>query len=279
MASVHDPLLHLLRGDPSPLLHLVRARHPDLPTDGWSAASETFSRASLPERRPDLVLLHDDAQVVIIVELQNRRDERKLRTWPYYAAAAAMRHDRDALLVVVTLRRSVAAWARGPHASPWATVHPIVFGPDEMPTAGGPPALLLLAALARGARDRRLLDQAVAATATLDDDHAIAYLDLLREHLPGLAPRILEVMMSRTKGRTAGFQKFIEEFSRMVGREEGKVEGKVEGRDDARRDDIALLLRRLGREQELASLPSLQGAALERRYELLLNELITQAAP
>ena len=277
MPSVHDPLLHLLRGDPAPLIHLLRARRLDLPITGWAPASEAFSRAALPERRPDLVLVHPDVDLVLVLEIQGRVDPRKTRTWPYYAAAAALRYGRDAALIVLTLRRAVAAWARELPPQPWGTFRPIVLGPDELVAHDATPALAVLAALAGGARDRRLIERALRLIAPVDNDARTAYLDLLCEQLPHAMADILEVMMSQAREPSAAYRSLIEQFSRMVGKEEGKIEGKIEGAADRVRAHIVDLLARLGR--AVPDLDALELYDLEQLYERLLDEAIPAREP
>ena len=289
MASIHDPLLDVLRSDPTPLLRLLSALRPDLPLTGWTARSESSGRPKGPQRQPDLVLMHPDVPLVLIVELQLRRDERKLRTWPYYAATAELRHGCDAMLVVVTLSRGVATWARGPHRKLWGRLEYTVVGPDDLPDPGGDPAMLVLAALARGRRDRGLVERALVSLGDVDEERAKMYLGLLQDHLPTIAAQILELMMNARRKRAESVERLLEEFSKMVGREEGKIEGKLEGKLEgrlegklegeaegarrARREDVSRLLRRLRRDAEIEGLSALELPALDVLFEQLLDEL------
>lgn len=274
MPSIHDPLLDLLRSDPTPLLRLLRARRPGLPLTGWTARSEQAGRPKGPQRQPDLVLMHPEVPLVLILEVQLRRDARKLRTWPYYAATAELRHDCDALLVVLTLSPAVARWARGPHHKAWGSLRYLVLGPDELPDPGDDPAMLVLAALAKGRRDHALVERALLALGDVDEERARMYLELMQDHLPHIAPKLLELMMNARRKRSESVQRLIEEFSKMVGREEGREEGREQGASHARREDVARLLRRLRREQEIEGLATLDLAALDRLFERLLDEVM-----
>lgn len=279
MASIHDPLLHLLRDDPTPLLTLLRMAAPEatslgpLPLQGWKASSEAFGRARFRERRPDLVLIHPECPIVLVFELQNRIDWRKLRTWPYYAATAGLRHNRDAVLVVFTLRRSVVTWARSLPSPPWCRLRLVVIGPDELRDDSTSPALAVLAALAGG--DPQRVEHAVTILDRLDEAARMAYLDLLREHLSGRrVVALLESMMARKQREYPAYKKLIEEFSRMVGREEGTAQGLQQGTANTTRSLVADILRRLGRDAEISALETLDLPTLQQRLQSLLDECV-----
>ena len=130
--------------------------------------------------------------------------------------------------------------------------------------------MLVLAALAKGRRDHALVERALLALGDVDEERARMYLELMQDHLPHIAPKLLELMMNARRKRSESVQRLIEEFSKMVGREEGREEGA----SHARREDVARLLRRLRREQEIEGLATLDLAALDRLFERLLDEVM-----
>lgn len=72
-------------------------------------------------------------ELVIIVEVQLKRDPRKARTWPSYVVSAMSRFDCEIVLLVITDKRSVARWARGPFGTAQMPLRPVVFCLAEMP--------------------------------------------------------------------------------------------------------------------------------------------------
>jgi hypothetical protein len=72
-------------------------------------------------------------ELVILVEVQLKRDPRKARTWPSYVTSAMARFDCEIVLLVITDKRSVARWARGPFGTAQLQLRPAVFCLAEMP--------------------------------------------------------------------------------------------------------------------------------------------------
>lgn len=143
----HEGLVELLRESPELLLELLRVRLPGLiPAATRVEAADIHSRVITPlERRVDLLLTLSrtderapgtaQAGVVLIAEVQLRRDARKALTWPLVVATARERHRCPVVLVVLTRDRRTAAWARGPFGveSPGLSLRPLVLGPDDIP--------------------------------------------------------------------------------------------------------------------------------------------------
>ena len=107
----HDILLLALKEKPELLSELlfrvagVRLAGPLAPAD--SAARFAVSL----ETYPDLVFTTPGPDPSwILVELQNRKDERKARTWHLATSVLLQRH-RMGDLVVITASRAVARWA------------------------------------------------------------------------------------------------------------------------------------------------------------------------
>jgi hypothetical protein len=108
----HEVVLLAIRENPELFAEVFRRIvGTDLPGPIEVIDSNIRFAASL-ETRPDLVLRTPNATSRwIIIELQNRRDERKCRSWPL-AASVLLQRDGMGDVVVVTSSRSVAAWAK-----------------------------------------------------------------------------------------------------------------------------------------------------------------------
>ena len=275
MATLHDHLVHLLRGDPSLLVALLHPHRPDLPPTGWTEVSESVGQAKPLQRHVDLVLKHPDFPLVLLVEIQNKRDPAKRRTWPSYTYSVADRYDCDVLLVIITLDRDVAAWAEEPLCSPCGIFTPFVLGPDNFPIRDDDPALLTLAALARGDRDPNLVRRSVSALATLDRGAAAAYFNLIRVRWPEIAKAILEELMDNVTVDTSAFDVFIAEYSFRRGEARGEAKGyqrgEAKGQAATQRDLAARLLVSLHRQEDLPRLAALPDADLPA----FLDELMT----
>lgn len=269
MTTLHEALLHLLRSDPSLLPSLIGAFRPDLPLSGWREVSEALGEPRPLRRHADLVLQHPECPILLILEVQRQIDRTKRRAWPYYAAAASSRHDQDALLVVITLDRAVAAWAEEPIVSPCGIFQPFVLGPDQIPSHIDSPAALTLAALARGDREPALIRRTVLALAKVDKDTAAAYFNLIYTRWHDLAVTVLEEIMNTQPYDSTAFDRFMADYSYR----RGKQEGKAEGLHEAHRRLATKLLQTLGRTQDIPRLDTLDDEALPAFVDDLLHEL------
>jgi len=109
----HEVVLLAIRENPELFAELLRrVVGTDMPGPIEVMDSNVRFAASL-ETRPDLVLRTPNAASKwTIIELQNRKDESKCRSWPL-AVSVLLQRDGMGDVVVITASRSVAAWAKG----------------------------------------------------------------------------------------------------------------------------------------------------------------------
>ena len=212
-SAFHEMILELVRSEPE----LLRAWAPAWVRDAWREGAEVtvadsqFVEHAPIERRADLVLRLDGLSIV--VEAQLRRDEAKLPAWPVYQSLLRARSGHPVIVVVVTTRRSVEAWAQqGIEMAPGQRWSPVVIGPASIPASptraqvARNPALGALALRAhrerpedeslRAARDVLAgLDDATASG--LADDAARLYLDAILDAAPDGVRRALEDEMEQ----------------------------------------------------------------------------------
>ena len=108
----HEVVLLAIRENPELFAEVFRrVAGTDMPGPIEVIDSNVRFAASL-ETRPDLVLRTPNATSKwIIIELQNRKDESKCRSWPL-AVSVLLQRDGMGDVVVITASRSVAAWAK-----------------------------------------------------------------------------------------------------------------------------------------------------------------------
>jgi hypothetical protein len=109
----HEVVLLAIRENPELFAEVLRrVVGTDMPGPIEVIDSNVRFAASL-ETRPDLVLRTPNATSKwTIIELQNRKDESKCRSWPL-AVSVLLQRDGMGDVVVITASRSVAAWAKG----------------------------------------------------------------------------------------------------------------------------------------------------------------------
>lgn len=109
----HEVVLLAIRENPEIFAEVLRrVVGTDMPGPIEVIDSNVRFAASL-ETRPDLVLRTPNAvSRWTIVELQNRKDESKCRSWPL-AVSVLLQRDGMGDVVVITSSRSVATWAKG----------------------------------------------------------------------------------------------------------------------------------------------------------------------
>ena len=207
-SSVHEIILALFREHPG----LLRAWAPDWVRDAWregadvTAADSPFVEHAPVERRADLVLRLDGLSIV--VEAQLRTDQAKLAAWPVYQALLRARSGQPVIVVVVTTKRTVEAWAKeGIEMAPGQRWSPVVIGPGSIPRSptraevARHPALGVLALHAH--RERTKEESLVAAREVLGgiddatalglaDDAARPDLDSILDAAPEAVRRALE---------------------------------------------------------------------------------------
>ena len=100
----------------------------------------------------------DGEDFLLAVESQERRDDRKEASWPYYVAYLQSKYRLPVLLLVLCRDRATAKWAAGPFdcgTRGWTVqrTFPLVVGPDNLPmitdarTAARNPAMAAFSAL------------------------------------------------------------------------------------------------------------------------------------
>jgi hypothetical protein len=154
---MHEIPLALLDEEPSMLLGLVRAAGgPLVDADDVVPVRESFADVVPATYAADRVYLARRGErpvAAFVVELQRQADSGKHFSWPMYLASAHARLGVRTSLVVVTLDRAVARWARRPIPTfQDGCLAPHVIGPDEIPRdlEGASLELMVLATMAHG---------------------------------------------------------------------------------------------------------------------------------
>jgi hypothetical protein len=112
-----------------------RGRHPP-PHDHVESVSADLGSALPVELRADSsfrLVRGRAAALTVVLEVQLDVDRNKRFTWPAYLANARLRDRCAAVVVVVTVDRRVARWARKSITlGPGSFMQPLVIGPDEV---------------------------------------------------------------------------------------------------------------------------------------------------
>lgn len=240
-SHLHEALLQLFRNRPELAPELLRALQADLPAyTGVRIDSADLTEIQPAEYRADLVVsLMDDAPILgIVVEVQLSTDDRKHFAWPAYVANLRARMKCPVCLLVIAGDEAVARWAAKPVEMGGGNCFaPLVLRPSSVPevTDGAlaqvDPELAVLSAIAHG-RDAdihkavRIAHAARVASACLDEDRSVLYLDLILAALSEPARRELQIM------KPAGYE-FQSDFAKHF-----VAQGRLEGR-------AALVIRQL----------------------------------
>ena len=233
----HELTLDLFRRRPALLAVLLRSARGVEVESSLAVRSETFAQLKTSSYAADVVL--EGERDTLILEVQLRRDEEKLRSWPLYVASAHAATGKRTLVVVLALDGGVARWAARPIATfQDGSFCPIVLQGSSIPrvtdleAARAEPELAVLSALAHG-REHRAVEVGLAAwigavtVAVGDADRGKLYADAVLASLSKKDARaLLEVVM-----KTEGFE-YKSEWMRQnfaEGRAAGKAEGKAEG--------------------------------------------------
>lgn len=263
-SMLHEGIVRLFRERPELAPTLVRdALGVALPPHGEVALESVDLTHLRPAARyaDVVVVLRDGAAPVhaLIVEVQLRRDDEKLRSWPAYAANLRSRLGCPVDVVVFTTKRSVARWAARPIVLGTRSVFgALVLGPEQIPRITDPEqakAACELAVLGALAHARGEVEEAIeTATAALDavrgleDERALFYADLVWAALSAAARGALQALMR------SGKYEYQSEFARKYfgagkaeGRAEGMAEGEAKGRAEGKAEGKAELLAKLMR--------------------------------
>lgn len=211
-SSTHEGLVELVRDHPRLVAEMLECLFGlSVPTFAHARVeSAELSQWQPTECRADAVVTlrstDGEALLAAVVEIQRSYDPAKHYVWLLYVAALQVRLRCDVVLVVVALKRRVAAWAARPipYGHPGLVLAPLVAGPDAIPVitcddeAKAQPWLAVLSALAHWGHPQR---EAVF-TALLDSlevvntEQRALYIDLIRVGLPQAARQILEGLMT-----------------------------------------------------------------------------------
>ena len=209
----HEILVDLLRGRPSFAPELVRdVLHAPLPAfERIRVGEATLTQLAPTEYRADLVLVLEGSDgatpaAALVVEVQLTPDKSKRWTWPVYLASLRARLHCGVTLVVVTPNEAIARWAAQPLdlGHPGFSLTPLVLGPATVPIvreeqhALANPELAFLSVLVHGQGPEALAvaKAALVAAASLDEDRATLYADLILNQAPGAVHAALEALMN-----------------------------------------------------------------------------------
>lgn len=235
----HQTLVEMFRESPGLSARLLKAAGQRVPRGAHlRLGNADLSSSKVIERRADLVLLAMKAgrpELVIIDEIQLRCDARKLHSWPQYAILAQARYRCPVVVLVITMSRRVATWARRVReVAPGMHFAPLVIGPDEVLAAGSVghgreqaewavlAALVSLEFPVKAAE--RVVKRALNACRRLPVDERIVYSDLI---LGALGPALKEALMPSIEG-----YKFRSEFAlkhQALGEARGEARGTAAG--------------------------------------------------
>lgn len=238
----HEALIDLLGNAPGLLLDLLPTA--ELPADPqakviYGPERTTQMPAELYVDRVGKVEFTDGRVLMVLIEVQLRRDDRKKFTWPVYATEVRRQWRHPVALVVWCPDETTASWAREPiQLGPFGTGAPAAVSPRNFPVITDPDqwsgnvGTAVLAALAHQ-RDRRFPEIAAALLRLLESveaKQAEIYYDNLAGVLDDSAREILEGTMSTM---TPGYKSTFLRTAHAEGVAEGREEGREEGRGEA----------------------------------------------
>lgn len=244
LSSLHETLAEMIRHRPALVVDLLAdALDVDVPVhDGVRLEPAECVDLAPVEYRADAVIALTSSRgpvLAIIVEVQLWQAHAKRRSWPVYVTTLRARLNCPTALLVICVDKAVARWCAEPiELGPGGSrIVPLVLGPDRVPVvtdiaeATRRPELAVMSALAHGGdpQHTEVLDVLLGALATLDEDRALLYLDVLLDALPEAAFAYLEALMA------TGTYEYRSDFARRYffeGKAEGKSEGKTEGKTE-----------------------------------------------
>jgi flagellar biosynthesis/type III secretory pathway protein FliH len=182
--------------------------------------------------------------LVIIVEVQLRRDRRKAQAWPGYVVSAMARFKCEVVLLVITEKRSVAKWAKGPFGTAQMPLRPVVFCLDELPQqlsssdAQLRRAIAVLDALAHPSE--QTLRSAFESIKLFPSELRELTYDALRRAAPSaLIERMEEKRMLPAHMFKSRFARYHIARGKKMGLEEGREVGREEGREEVQKKWVA----------------------------------------
>jgi hypothetical protein len=238
----HELQIEFIRNRPMTAVELLRDAAGVQPPPFATATVEAvdFTQLTPVEFRADsVVVLRDsagEAQLALIVEVQNSRDGRKRFSWPVYVTALRARLECATALMVLCPDPAVARWCeQAITLGPSGSVTPVAVHPGRIPLITDPdqaracPELAVLSATAHaeGAEIGPALQAMLAALDTLDEDRARLYLHYVFSVLPAVARKHLEEIVTTT---SHDYESIARQYlSHWVdqGRQEGRAEGEA----------------------------------------------------
>ena len=184
------------------------------------------------ERHADKVVVYEagDPVQAVVIEVQRGRDPDKRWSWPVYLAGLRARKRCPVILLVICVDPSVADWCAQPIdlGHPGWTLTPLVLKPDAVPVvtdrheAVRSPELATLSAMVHGTTPLRheVFDALLSGVASIDDERAKLYIDIVCAMLPQIAKQELEEMM------LSGIREYKSDFARKYVAE-GRAEGEA----------------------------------------------------
>jgi hypothetical protein len=224
VSMAHEILVDLFKNRPSLAAEML-TEVLGVPLPAYSEArlaSIDLTEIQPAEYRADVVvllLLDGDVPVVIIVEVQLEKRERKRFTWPAYVTVSRAIHGCPADLLVVAPDPVVAAWCAEPIAigAPGFILRPQVLRRADVPVVTDPaeaarrPELGVLSAMAHGETEQgaTIAGAVLPAIRGLDDDRARFYYDLVYNSLNDAARKALETMMKGYEYQSDFAKKYV----------------------------------------------------------------------
>jgi len=210
----HDLLVDIFRDDPDLVSVLLRGLGVSI--DGRARAVDAAFSAPVVGYQADAAFLVGG--VLVVIEVQLRKDVRKHKSWPIYEATARARHPAACVLVLAP-DAEVARWAAEPIAlGPSGSICcPLVMGPAQLP--GEPalrkhPGVATMAAIAHPS-DPILAIEALTACNTLPEDKRKLYLDVILTALDDAVRKAVE-MNSLDLSKYSPNDPFVKRYQRYL---------------------------------------------------------------
>jgi hypothetical protein len=224
----------------------------DAPQHNVGIVSEIYSELTPAQFAADAAVLCAPGSghpLGIIVESQQRFDEKKDRTWPAYVTSMGRRFNCDVALLVLYPDHKSAQRCRPLHVGPPdSLIRPLALHPAMLPPITDPeqarqlPELAIWSAPAHadGPCGQAVVQAIPAAISTFDRDQGKLYYDYVASRLSTVARKILEETVA-----IKGYE-WKSEFAithRAEGRAEGMEKGMAKGRAEGRATSILRVLR------------------------------------
>ncbi|GAA1517479.1 hypothetical protein GCM10009827_035570 [Dactylosporangium maewongense] len=251
---LHETLIEMFRVRPVLAAEILDGQlHVPVPefTEARLSPSDLTDVIPTEYRADAVVTLNDEHKTVlaVVIEVQLRKDNRKLHSWPAYVATLYARLHCPVALLVLCPDQAVADWSVAPIAigPPGSVVTPVSLGPAQVPvvtdtdSARRHPELTILSALAHGTRPdpQPIFGAMLHAFDKIDLDHARLYYELVLSGLPPAAQRLLEDFMTTTGHQyRSDFAKGFFNSGRVEGRAEGLIEGRAQGKTEGKAEGI-----------------------------------------